>query len=202
MSIQLCTLEDVRSAQQRNDLSITQSDDLVESMIDTASALITTFTQREFIAGSVEESRLFRYDGRGIVDLAPFDLRTVESVTVCADTDSPLELDASRYRLWPIPSVHGVYTTIHLIGVPGGVRSVQTWPEYDVVEVAGLWGFATVPILVTRAAILLTMDLISRTSAWKNTELDSLGPDVAPVAMPLHVRTMLSGIRRYSAGGV
>lgn len=196
----LTTLAEVREHQQRTDASNTTQDGLVGDLITVASDMIMEYTQREFAPQSASTARTYRYDGRGVLNLAPDDARTVTQVRIDTDTDSPTTLDSTQYKLHPTRSKHGVYSHLHLLGIPGIALTTQAHPVYREVEVTGTWGWGTIPEPVERACILLVMDLLSRTSNWKNADMDSLMPGGSGVAIPLHVRTILSPYKRHSAG--
>lgn len=194
----LTTLARVREHQQRTDTTNTTQDDILESLITTASRMIENYTQREFItAGSTPSTRSFRYDGRGILNLAPYDARTVTSVTIDTDiTDGETDLTSDEWRLWPIPAKDGVYSHLHIIGY--GARGKADYPTWRKVDVTGTWGWASVPDVVERAAIMLTLELLSRTSSWHND--DGFSAPQGATAMPLHIRMMLAPYKRYSVG--
>jgi hypothetical protein len=196
----LTTLAEVREHQQRTDSSNTTQDSLIGDLITVASDMIMEYTQREFAPQSNSTARTYRYDGRGVLNLAPDDARTVTQVRIDTDGDSPATLDSTQYKLWPTRSKHAVYSHLHLIGVPGRAVTTEAHPVYREVEVTGTWGWGSVPEPVERACILLVMDLLSRTSNWKNSDVDSLAPSGTGVAIPLHVRTILSPYKRPSVG--
>lgn len=198
----LTTLADVRLHQQRTDTGNTTQDAIISALISTASYMVQDFLQRRFdVAGTAGTpvSRLFRYDGRGVLNLAPFDLQSVSSVVVDSDTDSPTTLTSDEYRLWPIPSEWGVYSHLHLVGI-SNERGVADYPMYREVEVSGVWGWSAVPDVVERATIMLTLELLSRTSSWKNDAFDALSTSGGGVSIPLHLRMMLAPYRRHSSG--
>ena len=191
----LTTLDKVREHQQKTDPSNTAQDALIEDMIPVASDLIERYCQREFTnQGTTASARLYRYEGRGVLNLAPDDLRSVTQIRIDTDGDDPTTLTSSQYRLWPTRAKDGVYTHIHLV-----LGASNSWPGYREVEVTGTWGWASVPDAVERATILLTMELISRTSSFRASSEFDTGSPVGP-AIPLHIRSMLSSYKRYSAG--
>ena len=64
----------------------------------------------------------------------------------------------------------------------------------------GYVGWASVPDVVERAAIMLTLELLSRTSSWHND--DGFSAPQGATAMPLHIRMMLAPYKRYSVGSL
>ena len=103
-------------------------DSVLTEQIKAASSLITNFARREFLPAS--GTREFAHDGGTFLDLDPFDLRTLESITV-----GGTELDEGLYALRPKPSKDGVYQWITLASDPGECE----------VSIAGVWGFAEIP---------------------------------------------------------
>lgn len=191
----LTTLEKVRAHQQKMDPTNTAQDSLIEDMIPVASDLIERYCQREFTnAGTVAAARVYRYEGRGVLNLAPDDLRSLTQIRIDTDTDDPTTLTSSQYRLWPTRAKDGVYTHVHLV-----LGGSSAWPGYRDVEVTGLWGWTAVPDVVARAAVMMTMELVNRTSSFRAGQEFDLGQPVGPM-IPLHIRSMLSSYKRYSAG--
>lgn len=198
----LTTLEDVRLHQQRTDSGNTTQDAILSALIVTASAMVEDWTQRRFTEGgsvATPVARLFRYDGQGVLNLAPFDLQSLSGVTIDSDTDTPTDLTDDQYKLWPIPAEHGVYSHLHLRGLPVA-RGFSGSPEYREVEVSGVWGWDAVPDPVERATIMLVLELLSRTSSWKNDAFDALSSAGGGVSIPLHIRMMLAPYKRHTSG--
>jgi hypothetical protein len=200
----LTTLAAVQEHRQKLDTSNTTQDAIIESLITVASGLITNYTQREFIehsgSGSTPTARTYRYEGRGVLPLGQDDAQSVTQVRIDTDTDNPTTLEDTQYKLWPTRRRDGVVTALHLVNIPVAQHTVQAWPIYREVEVTGTWGWPSVPVQVERACILLVMDLLSRTSSWRNNDMDDLMPSPGGTAIPLHVRTMLAPYRRRSLG--
>jgi hypothetical protein len=200
----LTTLAAVQEHRQKLDTSNTTQDAIIGSLITVASDMIMNYTQREFVdvagSGDTPTARTYRYEGRGVLPLGQDDARSVTQVRIDTDTDSPTTLDATQWKAHPTRQRDGVITALHLIGVSGPVQTTQAYPVYREVEVTGTWGWPSVPEQVERACILLVMDLLSRTSSWRNDDSDGLLPSSGGVAMPLHVRTMLAPYRRRTLG--
>lgn len=196
----LTTLAKVRAHQQKMDASNTANDDLTGDCITVASDLIMRYCQREFApnGGGTPSARIYRYEGRGILNLSPDDARTVTQVRIDTDTSTPTTLDSTQYKLWPTRARDGVITHLHLIGIGVNAR-YSPGPNYREVEVTGTWGWDSVPVVVERAAILLTMEVLRRTSDFRAGEFDMQG-SFGGAMIPLHIKTMLSSYRRYTAG--
>jgi hypothetical protein len=200
----LTTLAAVQEHRQKLDTTNTTQDAIISSLITVASDMIMDYTQREFLpqsgTGGTPIARTYRYEGRGVLPLGQDDARTVTQVRIDTDTDTPTTLESEQYKLWPTRRRDGVITALHLISIPSPIHTTQRHPLYREVEVTGTWGWPAVPEKVERACILLVMDLLSRTSSWRNDDADGLLPAAGGVAMPLHVRTMLASYRRRALG--
>lgn len=198
----LTTLAAFREHAQISDATDTAQDAIIETLISSVSHAIIVYTNREFVsAGSSPVVRSFRYDGGGVLDLAPYDARSVSLVRVDTDTDSPVVLDASQYRLAPLPAADGVYTHLHLRGVSVPVTTTEDYPVYRVVEVTGLWGFAAIPPNVRLAANVAIQYLLRTTSQFMGDEFDgSAGLAGARMMLPGAARDLLSPYRRRVAG--
>lgn len=194
----LTTLASFRQHAQISDPTDTEQDALIETLISSVSHAIIVYTNREFVsAGSSEIARSFRYDGRGVLDLAPYDARSVSQVCIDTDTDTPTTLTASQYRLAPLPNVDGVYTHLHLRGVRVPISTTENYPVYRVVEVTGLWGFATIPPNVKLAANISIQYLLRTTSQFMSDEFDgTAGLAGARMVLPGAARDLLSPYRR------
>jgi hypothetical protein len=131
------------------------NDDLLEQLIDRASAHIIEHAQRQFEPVDGEQTHAFRYEGGGRLSLAPLDARTISSVAVDGVT-----LAASRYQLLPLPAPHGVHTDLELRNVsPPSRTSAVDYQPSRIVEVTGEWGFEEVPAAVQEACILTVLHL-------------------------------------------
>lgn len=195
----LATLEEVRRHRQLTDTTNTTQDDLINELITVASDMIMRYTQREFAPTTASEARTYRYDGRGVVNLAPDDLRSVTQIRIDTDTDSPTTLTSTQYKLHPTRAKDGVYSMVHLINIQNARVTTEVHPVYREVEITGAWGWSSIPAPVKRACIMLVVELLSRTSDWKNNDMDTF-QGTGGVAMPLHVRTMLTPYRRFTVG--
>jgi len=110
------------------------SDDLLKELIAAASRLVTGFARREFVASEGEEERVFAHDGGLFLDLDPFDVREVASVSIIRG-GATTALETGAFGLRPLPSIDGVYQWLMLATDPGACE----------VKVKGKWGFEKVP---------------------------------------------------------
>jgi hypothetical protein len=120
------------------------------------------------ITVEVGTTHTFRYDGDVVMDMAPYDLRSLTRVTI--DTDvAPFILDPSQYRLEPRNRPHGFYTHIDLQPyMPGGGSGINFWSGGAngyvgvgsrafgrEVQVLGDWGWTTIPESVKHGVLVL-----------------------------------------------
>ena len=185
----LCTLGDVKSFMQHLKEDNAQKDALKEMMITRASAVITTFAEREFVP-TASAARTFTYNGSGVLNLNPYDLRTVTSISLGTQTETPSELGATEYALRPKPSVYGTYKWVE-------IKSSELEEETEV-TINGAWGMATIPVDVVHACVLtvaiwLRQDVYVAPSEW------STG-GVANIGLPPSVKQILSPYRGVRIG--
>lgn len=174
----------------------------IATLITVCSEAIQSYCQQEFAPTTDDAAREFRYDGGGVLSLAPYSLREVTTVTVDSDTSTPVVLDAGQYRLAPIPASRGVFHTLHLPGIGVQPALTQPGPNYRVIEVRGKWGYAQVPGPV-REACNMTVGYVLRTmSQHTGDEIDgmSAGWGGSGILIPGNAKRLLAPYRRYAAG--
>lgn len=201
-SYQLTDLESFREHAQISDATDTAQDALIETLINSVSHAILIYTSREFVPpGTNPVARSFRYNGGGVLELSPYDLRSVTQVRIDTDTNNPRTLDASEYRLSPLPAPDGVYQQLHLRTVRVGPTTTEQYPVYRVVEVTGVWGFEAVPTNVQLAANITLQYVLRTTSQYMSDEFDqTAGLAGARVVIPGAARDLLAPYRRRAAG--
>lgn len=199
---QLTSLASFREHAQISDATDTAQDALIETLIDSVSHAIMVYASREFVPpGTDPVARSFRYNGGGVLDLSPYDVRSVTQVRVDTDTSNPTTLAASQYRLAPLPCPDGVYQQLHLRGVSVGPTTTEQHPVYRVVEVTGTWGFAVVPKNVELAANITVQYVLRTTSQFMSDEFDgTAGMAGARIVIPGAARDLLAPYRRRAAG--
>lgn len=147
----LTDLETVRTFLQKQDLA-TDQDDVLSMLITAASRAIVERFQREFVDSGAGATRTFLVDqAEGIVDLAPYDLRADQPITVTLDPqdNGGRTLTAwSDYILKPQPTRWGVYGRIMLLE-PLPVTANWRRGSTRAVSVTGTWGFPEIPEDVT-----------------------------------------------------
>lgn len=131
----------------------TDQDLVIEDAITHASAVIQEHCEREFAPAVSSITRTFEYGGQ-LLDLAPFDLRSIAPlVRVDPESASPTTLTGDDYRVFPFPAKYGVFTGLRLWSVNGPAR---------LVEVTGDWGFPSVPVVVEQACIVTVVIWLRR----------------------------------------
>lgn len=118
------------------------------------------------------EARVFRYAGTGSLDLAPFDLREIATVTLYTDRAAALQvqLAASQYRLTPVGRT------------PGGTYLGLDLPYPSIEEpvfgfrwqatVLGRWGMPEVPWGVKLGAKIWIDNLVKNPAAAASTAMN------------------------------
>lgn len=186
----LVTLAAVKTA-----LGITGTgrDGEITRAIADASALIEARCEREFTP-TASATRTVAVASDGWVDLAPYDLRTLTTLTLDPD-GTPQVVAAANIELHPFPARFGVYTTLEI---------TATLPRITgrlVAEIEGAWGFEEVPEPVERACIETVRTMISRDSGnWAQVADTSGAPDYAgsqgTYAIPKSALSWLDPYRR------
>lgn len=118
------------------------------------------------------EARDFRYPGTGSLDLAPFDLRDVYTVTLYTDLEDSLqdELDEASYRLTPVG------------GFPGSLTYLGLQLPYPAIEeaaygfgwqatVLGRWGMETAPGSVKLGAKIWIDNLVKNPGSFASNQM-------------------------------
>ena len=111
---------------------------------------------REFAPATASATRRFKVDGLTL-NLAPYDLRTVSTMTLNPETSSPQVLNVTTdYQLQPIGAPSGVYSSVKFSAWLAALYGSTTLYAfgYALVDIAGAWGFATVPLDVNRACVI------------------------------------------------
>lgn len=192
----LCSLDDVRGYLQKP-TSDTAQDDIVMTMISRASRAIQSWCEREFTPiGSA--TRRFRVDGQ-FVNLAPYDLRTVTTMTLDPTGTATVLTANTGYALLPFNANGGTYQYVSLGASQSLTSTFSGEFDFALLDIAGTWGMATIPEDVKQAAIL-TVVLWMRREVQAFTTTFSLDENrlERPEALPSAVRAMLSPYRRIA----
>jgi hypothetical protein len=154
--------------------------DAIDAAISNASAAITRYCSREFVP-TASAARTFTVDptstrgplGAYLVDLAPYDLRTITTAHLHYGTGDQVALASADYLLRPENGTGGTYTDL-LIRKSANVRTGDRYADYGTAElrVAGGWGFAAVPTDVAYACVLTVASWLRRDVAALEAGLD------------------------------
>ena len=203
----LCTLADVRQALEMP-TSDTTRDALVASLITIYSQAIQNEVNREFapITGSVgtPTTRRFKLEqGAFRLDLDPYDCQSISTVVVAPEGTAPQTLTASSdYQGNPVTQPDGTFTSIEFSHLLTSIFTSTTAVRfgYCLVDVSGVWGFASVPVSVKQACVLSVTAAMRRDiSAFAIDSQDAiqLSPDrSSSYGLPAAARRMLNSYRR------
>ena len=200
----LCTLANVREAPELP-ASDTTRDNLIQSLISDLSRAIMREYDREFAPATASATRRFQVPAGSLyLDLAPYDLRTVSSLTINPEASPGSVLTATTdYQLMPVTSPQGPYQGIRFSNRLTSLHVSQTAQDYGytLVDIAGAWGFSAVPDDVKRACVIavqsgLRRDLTELAIAGID-EPQSISPEgPATHAIPAASRRLLAPYRR------
>ena len=163
----LCTLANVRE-HMGLPASDTSFDTKIQTAITGASQAIMDAVEREFAPATLSEARTIsldptrRINGSVLLDLCPYDLRSVSSFKLNPE-DSPTTLaDETDYMLWPVDTPQGVYTSVRLSNAQAYSSTLYSRYGFAQVEITGAWGFASVPTPVRDACVLTVASAMRR----------------------------------------
>lgn len=208
-TIDLCTLGDVREMIEMPTTD-TSRDDLIRTLITSASQAIARYTDREFAPPSTAITRRFRIEyadqASPLVDFQAFDLRAATTVTLNPESSSPTTLAATTdYVLEPQQSFTGTYKRIRLSPILPYLTTFMVKYGYAQVDVVGDWGFASVPSDVKMACVRTVGSWMDRSlSAYGAQDLLLEDPRVvypgavdSSYGIPAGARNLLAPYRRW-----
>jgi len=144
--------------------------DAIDAAIVNASAAITRYCAREFTATAsatrtiaVDPGRIRGPLGPYLVDLAPYDLRTVSTAHLHYGTAQEITLTSADYLLLPENGTGGTYTEL-LLRKRTDVKAGDRFADFGTValRIAGAWGFGAIPSDVSYACILTVAGWLRR----------------------------------------
>lgn len=203
----LITLEEARLYVLRSAADRSRDEILIDA-VNEVSAAIWEYCEREFLPTATGQARVFAYDGTGLLDLRPYDLLSLDTITMYTDLDVTLHdvLTADEYRLEPrAGSVAGTFLRVRLPAptVPEAAPGFR-WQ----VTVTGDWGMATVPGSVKLACKQWVDNLTKNPGSWANHQMNGytvvpeLDLDARRAGMPPAVRHRLNRWRRSGSSAV
>lgn len=199
----LCTVANVREALELPAADTTR-DNLIQSLISDFSRAIMRECDREFAPAATATRRFQVPAGSLYLDLAPYDLRTVTSLTMNPEASGGTALTATTdFQLMPVTTAQGPYQAIRFSNRLTSIHVSQTAQDYGytLVDINGAWGFASVPDDVKRACVIAVQAALRRDL----TELAIAGIEepqaIAPEgpathAIPAASRRLLAPFRR------
>jgi len=161
----LCTLANVRETLELP-ASDTTRDNLIQSLISDLSQAIMREYDREFAPVTAAATRRFQVPAGSLyLDLNPYDLRTVSSLTINPEASGGTALTTTTdYQLMPVNSPQGPYQAVRFSARLTSIHTSQTAQDYGytLVDIAGAWGFAAVPEDVKRACVIAVQSALRR----------------------------------------
>lgn len=145
-------------------------DDVFVLYINAYSKAISNYCRREFHP-TTAATRDFIYDGSGILNLAPYELRTATAIKLYSDQPSLQQqtLDGTQYRLEPIGRTpEGTYLALNTI-LPGRLPSQYAF-EWQV-TITGDWGMAAVPADVQLATLIAVDDAYRNPGGFQTVQV-------------------------------
>lgn len=198
----LCTLAQVRTVLEIP-AADTSRDTLISDRITAASRMITSYIEREFIATASATRRFEIPVGHRVIDLAPYDLRTASTITLHPESDATVLSANTDYTLRPLNPRFGVYTQIafsYRLDTTGSQMARDFGMAF--LDIAGAWGFASVPGEARDACIDCVV-------AWMRRDMSAISYDGTSVdagmfgerpasafTIPLSARQKLDVFRR------
>ena len=180
----LLTLQEARRYVFRDEDDASR-DELLVDAVNYASSAIWDHCEREFLdttATPGPDTRDFAISFRGLIDLAPYDLRSASAVVLYTDRDvaDQVTLAADQYRLLPLGGVKG--------GTYWRIRTIlPLLPEKQFgfgwqASVTGEWGLAAIPETVKLACAQWVENLVKNPGSFASQAMSGfvVTPDVDP----------------------
>lgn len=148
----------------------TDRDSAIDAAISQASSAISRYCAREFTpitsttrTVTVDPTRTRGPLGAYLVDLAPYELRTISAAYLHYGTPAQVTLAASDYLLQPQATQTGTYTEM-LIRIAADVKSGERFGNFGTAElsITGTWGMDAVPNDVSYACVLTVASWLRR----------------------------------------
>jgi hypothetical protein len=192
----LISLQEARDFCGLSDVEHTEMNTELAALVTSASRLIGVYTGREFAAIAGSATRVFTFYGGSKLLLNERSLRTVTSVEIDTDTDTPTTLVANTdYYLLPRGGDRdGVYTSMQLVSCE---PSTKDWRE---IEITGTWGYSSVPEDIKTACKFIVKHMyqnISPNAGGFDDSSDRFGIS----AMPTISRQLLAPYKWVGFGG-
>src|SRR3990167_620822 len=186
----------------------TGRDTLISAYITSASDAIMREADREFApatSAATRRRRVFpakRVRGNLLVELAPYDLRTVSTMSLNPEESSPTTLVATTdYILEPVGAPLGVYGYVLLRNTLVLNSTLLNRFGFAYLDIAGAWGFSAPPSDVAEACIDTVVSWLRRDfRAFADLDVSdgrSLAPfPVGTYSLPVSALKKLTPFRR------
>jgi hypothetical protein len=196
----LVELEEVRDAMELRE-DATELDDQIRALIPKLSQRIMYEIEREVAPPSTAVQRTFSMCGR-ILDVSPYDLRSVSSLVVDPARTARVMTANLDYKLLPVGGDRwGVYTEIEFGRHVDLSAYTYTFAEVDV-QITGNWGFASIPQIAKDAcidAIKARLRISSARGSYVDSEMEGQ-PSVGPMyGLPPSTRNILRPLYRNAS---
>ena len=192
----LCTVEESRAFMGHTSAPV----GVLELLIAGYSAAIARYTGREWCPTVENEARKFMYDGSGVLSLAPYEIRAIDSVQRDTDDTSPTTIATKDYRLQPRNKTEqGTYLWMALPCMGPAYKQFQIE-----ITVTGDWGVAAnyegVPADVRLACLTAVAHGYRNPEGFAGRDLGALGLTVEASppgeSLPDATRRLLNPYRR------
>lgn len=183
----------------------TSRDALIGTLIGDMSKAIMREVDREFAPATASATRRFRLGAHSLMlDLSPYDLRSVTAVVLNPESANATTLTATvNFQLTPLQPQDGTFLGMRFAANQSNLHTSDTARDFGwtLVDVSGAWGFAAVPDDIERACIVAVTASLRRDI----TELALAGIDepqaIAPEgpathAIPPASRRLIAPYRR------
>ncbi|MEW6583477.1 MAG: hypothetical protein AB1416_12035 [Actinomycetota bacterium] len=182
----------------------------IVAAITAASEAILAEVERELVKpGDTPATRRFELlpdrgeRGTWVVDLTPYDARTITAATLHPESTAPVTLDPSQWRLTPANPRHGVYTAVELAATVNPAGDTLTRFGVCLVDLTGTWGFAEVPAAAKRACIETVRAWVRNDPQGWSHAVDDPRPEGAVIQgtrhIPMSALRLLDPLRRYTS---
>lgn len=182
-----------------------EEEDFLEMLIAAASVAIRGYTGRQFVPAENAATKKFRYDGSGILNLSPYELRAATEIKLYSD----LETGAQQVLTPQTPSAAGQY---RLEPRQKTVQQTYRWlvlPTFELprtalatereVSITGDWGIGSVPADVEFACLRTVAHWYRNPEGFASRSLGELAVsdaiDTDDEALPRSARLLLSPYR-------
>jgi hypothetical protein len=202
MPLAAYALVTLQEAKDRLGVTDDERDDRLVEFINEVSRLVLRETGREYAPTASGARTCSLKNGSSVVDLYPYEARTVTSVTISPDTDDEYVVPTTDWQLAPVVSPDGVHDRVQLAF---GVTVSSQFGEVPV-EVVGTWGWPSVPADVKGWVLEMVEDRWKQDVAYyadaDGYVLDGASGPSSPITIPFRIRDEMESAKRVRLGSV